>query len=257
VSNTVRSKEKQVGRLVLLVLVVLVVSGCIRPDRATPTPDGTQEVVVVSNQTLQAGTPTQSVSTQPTQQAPTQEVVATTPPTLDPGGTPVPTQDPAALLLTAIEQYFVFSTGQQLPAERTSIDFWNSITINTDTLQAFTFTNPSGLPCVGVAAVRDNGGIVEVYTAGYHCATDLSLQAIAAQWLMDVAGVPIVAISGRVLNSTGQNAVVQYQNGESTSEVLQEGNFLVLQQQNLNFASSVIATDSAGNSITLPVPMNP
>lgn len=240
------------GRLVLLVLVLLAVSGCIRPDKATPTPDGTAEVVVVANETLQASTPTEL---QPPQT--TQEVVATTPPTLDPGGTAPPTQDPAAVLLTAIEQYFVFSTGQQLPAERTSINFWNSITINTDTLQGFTFNNPSGLPCVGVAAVRNNNGIQEVYTAGYNCATDIGLQAVAAQWLMDIAGVPVVAMSGRVVNSTGQNVVVQYQNGDSTTETLQNGNFLVVLRENLNFASSVIATDSAGNSITLPVPMNP
>lgn len=235
------------GRLVLLVLVLLLVSGCIRPDLATPTPDGTQEVVIIANQTLQAGTTT-------TQPVPTPE--ATTPPTLDPGGTPPATQDPAAVLLTAIEQYFLFSTGQQLPADRTSISFWNSFTINTDTLQGFTFNNPSGLPCVGVAAFRDNSGVREVYSAGYHCDTDISRQAVAGQWLMDIAGVPIVAITGRIVNSTGQNVVVQYQNGESTSEVLTNGNFLIPLQQ-LNFASSVIATDSAGNSITLQVPMNP
>ncbi|MCI0710631.1 MAG: hypothetical protein L0154_10770 [Chloroflexi bacterium] len=243
------------GRLVLLVLVLLAVSGCIRPDKATPTPDGTAEVVIVANETLQASTPTELGAPQPTQ-----EGVATTPPpppTLDPGGTAPPTQDPAAVLLAAIEQYFVFSTGQQLPAERTSINFWNSITINTDTLQGFTFNNPSGLPCVGVAAVRNINGIQEVYTAGYHCATDIGLQAIAAQWLMDIAGVPVVAISGRVVNSTGQNVVVQYQNGDSTTETLQNGNFLVVLRENLNFASSVIGTDAAGNSITLPVPMNP
>lgn len=252
-------RRLQVGRVAILLLVLILLTGCIRPDVATPTPEA--ETTNVADITTTEGDTNQPPTdpAQPPAAFPSATPDQPSAPTSDSfQSTQTPSGDPAAQLAAAVQSYFLFSTGQQLPADPQTVSFWSTAQIGTEFLTGFVFNNPSGLPCVGIAAYREEFGNLNVYNGGYHCSTDPSQPGVAAQWLMDIGGIPIVAITGKVTAVGATGVGIEYQNiAPEPAQLSPNGNFLV-PRQDFSFASTVTIPDQNGNLIgSLAVPMNP
>lgn len=230
--------RSHVTRLIaLLVPLSLLASGCIRPVEEKPTPRPTD--VVVFQQTPVVGSPTNTVP----------------PATNDGQGGAQNVQ-----LANAINQYFLNFTGSALPMNQNGMGFWNTILLEPDRVVGFLFNNPSGLPCVGVAAYRiDLNGANVVYSGGYHCTTDPTAKGVAGQWLVGLSDgqTSVLAITGRITEPNVLGVAVEFQNGTSQQEPLQNGNFLFI-RTDFVFADRVTIPSPEGNLLgQLAVPMNP
>jgi hypothetical protein len=240
--------QHRLYRLATLTLVIgLMITGCIRPEESTPTPDNV-------NVALQ--TPAEGVFIPTSAPATTPAPAPTNPATLDPG---TGTTNQNVQLANAINQYFLTSTGLSLPVTLESLDFWNGANIEPDVIVGFIFNNPSNLPCVGVAAYNtDASGVPNVFSGGYHCSTDLSAPGIAGQWLIGLSdGRALVAITGWVTTPNVPSVDLLFENGTTRTETLQNGKFLLL-RTDLSFAQVVNVSTQEGNLVgQLAVPLNP
>ncbi len=175
-----------------LVLVLLLAAGCIRPvDETSATPTTTVSNVTVNNG---SGGPVSNV----TPSIPTTPTIPVAP--VD-GSITLSSAD-----LLAIENYITNQSGQALQLETLTV-WWQQTSINPEEILAFSFRNPSGLACVGVAmGSRDPAtGLLNVFTGGAACATELGATALVSSWLLvaQIQPITIVATIGELLNADG------------------------------------------------------
>lgn len=171
-----------------LVLVLLLAAGCIRPVEETPVSPTTDSTNVTINNPGQTPAITPAVPVTPT------VTIAST-----------NSINLSAADLVAIETYVSVQSGQALQPNTLEV-WWQQAAINPEEIVAFSFRNPSGLRCVGVAmGPRDASGVLTVLTGGASCATELGSTALAASWLLVAQQEPIsiVATIGELLNAGG------------------------------------------------------
>jgi hypothetical protein len=217
-------------------------TGCIRPVDPNATPAGTSVNSVVSNATL-----------------PTPAIIITSAPqaTINAGATPV---DINQQLLNSLNQYYFLGTGFALPVNGGTFNIWEQRAYNTDILSAFDFNNFSGLPCVGISAHRQDAfGNLQVYTAGYHCSTDLALPGVTGQWLirLEASNSAVFVNAIRIVTPNVTGIGVEYQNGSAEFRTLTNGHLLEVRSDFVSMRQ-IALPDAAGNFIgQITVPMNP
>jgi hypothetical protein len=237
-------QRKQLNAIVVLILASFILSGCIRP-KPDIEPTATGQVVVDFQPTP---FPTQAlpIATQPIQ-IPTQSSEGE-----------LLTDEQARIIQDAANQYFVLAGGFALPVAEGTFSAWNTLPIAPDMITSFTFNNPSGLPCVGVVAYR-NEQPINVFTGGYHCATDLNAQGVAGQWLLGLNAYPVLAIGGRITAPNITVVTVEYVATPMVPEPLTpNGNFFLIHPDFVNSATIINILDQSGANIgVLAVPLNP
>lgn len=159
---------------------------------------------------------------------------------------------------------FVQSYGAQPVPGSTRV--WVETTYLQDLIVGIVFQNPSGLPCIGVGIGQHDGGnngttavnLINVFTGGYHCATDPAGLGIAGQWLVtDSTGGPLVIFAGQIATPTAQSVALVFPNRDPYITQLSGGSFILL-DNSLNFPTEVIIRDATEAEIgRIPIPVSP
>lgn len=140
-------------QILAIFLLLSILAGCIRPEQVpTATPTGGDTVVNFSTMTPAGGSTTTA---------------------------PVTLTDSDRL---AIEAYVETQIGR--PVTSGTIDIWRTIPFLNEGVISFSYTNPSGLLCVGVVmAFRDIQEQLTIFNGESHCATEPGT-AVAGSWLL-------------------------------------------------------------------------
>lgn len=207
-----------------ITLLMLLLTGCIRPDATTtPVPTG-GDVPVNFTQTPQ--TP-----------------VATT----GNNNPPLTTTD-----REAIANFIQTQIGR--PVMAGTVDIWRSIPFLNESVIGFSYNNPSSLPCVGVVmAYRGAAGELIPFNGESRCATEPGAIALAGSWLLVSynTGQILIATVGQVLNApepvlTGR---VIYSDGVQLQQITVENNRLLNTRPDVYVATQVQFIGQSGNVV--------
>jgi hypothetical protein len=214
-------------KLLILGLMLGLLSSCIRPvdeTTITATPD---PLVNVNN----GGTS-----------------VSITPPT------PSNDQSPAGVTaadLPSIEA-FILSQGRQVNSG--TLNVWQTLSLGSEIIIGFSYTNPSSLPCIGLVIADRVNGVINVYNGESTCATELGAPAIAGNWFLVTNDAPneifLTATVGEVFNPTSQvtSGGIVYNDGQAFGvENVQNNHFLAARTDSPAPATRVIFTNEFGN----------
>ena len=234
----IRTHQSQ--KLLLICIFGFLLASCIRPE-TTPTPTAGGVIPVNVTATPMILNPT-SVST--TDITPTDPIN---------GGSTTTSTVLSEIDLNAIQTYIQTQAGHTviagtLAAHRV-IDVPQGIP--TEVFIGFTYTNPSGLPCVGVVmANRGVAGELIVFIGDAQCATEPGAIAIAGSWLLLSANTGSIwtATVGHIFNPTlpVNAAALTYTDG-SQSQTNFDNNHLLSIRSDFVTANRVTFINSNGN----------
>lgn len=226
-------------RLGTFMLLMLLAVGCIRPvDADSVTPTASSPIVNnVDVNVPSAATPV--VGATPA----TQEVAV---PTFDPNSVSTAgTVSLSAADLEAIQNYVINDSLQALQPDTLEV-WWQQSVFAPEEIVAFSFRNPSGLNCIGVAmGARDASNTLVVSTGNASCSTDISATSLASSWLLlSAQGFPIIATVSVLLDDTAVLGGASVVFSDASQNVVQNNivnnRFLHIRVQFFELASQVI-----------------
>jgi hypothetical protein len=210
-----------VRALSLAVLMVIFLAGCIKP---------------VAEQTVTATAPFGAASAPNGGPTPSGEVNV------------VPTQAP----LVVVEQ-FILSRGDR----PTNLQIWYDEPRDRDHLQGFSYTNQSGVPCVGFLLTALTNGVWQPNNGALACAQTPDAEAIAAVTFFPTSdGQPYTVVFGRVQNTAVTAIAVVYADGSNQTGNPVGGGFLLLKPGVLA-VTRITAIDAQGYTVIDNIPQTP
>lgn len=226
-------------KILILGLLLVLLSSCIRPVDETP-------VTATPDPFGNGGT---GITITPPS-------IATSPPN-DPSGLPAGL---SATDLPSIEA-FILSQGRQVNAG--TLNVWQTLSLGSEIIIGFSYTNPSSLPCIGLVIADRVNGLINVYNGDSTCATELGATAIAGNWFLVTNDSPneifLTATVGEVFNPASQvtSGGIVYSDGQAFGvENVQNNHFLAARTDSPSSATRVIFTNEFGN-IEAEVVLNP
>jgi len=219
-------------------VILVLLTGCVRPVAETPTtPTASSNVNVNNSQPSLTITP--SIPITPTIPVATNDTITV-----------------SAADLAAIERYISTQSGQALQPETLEV-WWRQPAINPEEIFAVSFRNPSGLNCIGVAmGTRDAAGNLNVFTGGASCATELGATALVSSWLLvaQIQPITVIATVGQLFNAGGtvSGATVIFPDGSAVpiqSTNIINDRFLHIRTGTLDIALEVVFYGQDGAEI--------
>ena len=168
---------------------------------------------------------------------------------------PLP-NDPSPAGITAVDlpsiEAFILSQGRQVNSG--TLNVWQTLSLGSEIIVGFSYTNPSSLPCIGLVIADRINGVINVYNGDSTCATELGATAIAGNWFLVTNDTPnqifLTATVGEVFNPTSQvtSGGIAYSDGQAYSvENVQDNHFLAARTDSPDPATRVIFTNEFGN----------
>lgn len=215
-------------KAMLLLIMMSILGGCIRPDLATPTPDpnATPQLAVVNNQP-------NGFTQQPT--GPTSLPIGFQP-------TPTATFPPQPAVNAAAIELGLPEFGKQ--AQAGTVQIWQQVNIGSTTIVGYSFRNPSGLSCVGT-------GISDfTLQLNANCASEPAAIFVGAQGLFLLGGsTPAILIVGQLLIPfEGGNVIITYDSGKIESQSISNAVFLTF-TQDISYAQNIQVFDNNGQLV--------